>query len=727
MFSSLFTKNLIILTIFSLINALQIPPSTLSINGHPEISLPLKSIKNLIEINEGISRVSIIQEYHNNQNVSLETEYLFPINPDAVFDAFQAKIGNKTFIGWIKEKKQAQKEYQENLQKGNTVAYSEIEKTAIDIMKVKIGNILPDQTIFIKYSYIESLELVLNRFRRFTLYSTLTQRYNPDNSGVPDLQITEIKPCADTYKWEIMVNLTSVGPLETVYSPSHAISITNYQKNEENITIITLDSKESHNPNKDFVLIYQENEPFEPKVLVERHQFYQNSTVAVLSFFPKLNSLSDSEAYGFLKKNNDVALKSDIESSKGEFFFIVDRSGSMSGRRIDNLKRAMALFLKSLPKDSFFNVISFGSNFEPLFPSAKLNSVRYTQENLQIALGMIQNFDADFGGTEIYYPLEAVLNSQIKEEYPKLIFLLTDGDVSNSDQCVNLIKNNLGFARVYTVGIGNGVSASFIKRMAENGKGKFEFVKDDDNLEEKTIHLLHSSISPFAKNLQITFDNEEYVKEIVPKIDNKTMVLKDEMFQFFLFLEDFKNNETTRNFNIKVSYLNSFTRKNEEFLIKFSDSRELEKESDIFHKLAIKKKIKDLSEGLTTQANNDTEQKIVADSIKFQVLSEYTAFITVVAENQNSSIFEREKIMIGNIISDDYLENGEGGSILDKVADMNSNYNYNNYYGNSSPSPYTVNSGSGGSGKSNYGDRTNIWMTMITALILMFAGLFLLL
>ena len=151
MFSSLFTKIFIILAIFSLIKAIQIPPSTLSINGHPEISLPLKSIKNLIEINEGISRVSIIQEYHNNQNVSLETEYLFPINPDAVFDTFQAKIGNKTFIGWIKEKKQAQKEYQENLQKGNTVAYSEIEKTAIDVMRVKIGNILPDQTIFIKY------------------------------------------------------------------------------------------------------------------------------------------------------------------------------------------------------------------------------------------------------------------------------------------------------------------------------------------------------------------------------------------------------------------------------------------------------------------------------------------------------------------------------------------------------------------------------------------------
>ena len=49
---------------------------------------------------------------------------------------------------------------------------------------------------------------------------------------------------------------------------------------------------------------------------------------------------------------------------KGNFFiFIVDRSGSMSGSSMRTTKDALTLFLKSLPADSLFEVISFGSDY----------------------------------------------------------------------------------------------------------------------------------------------------------------------------------------------------------------------------------------------------------------------------------------------------------------------------------------------------------------------------
>lgn len=35
--------------------------------------------------------------------------------------------------------------------------------------------------------------------------------------------------------------------------------------------------------------------------------------------------------------------------------------------------------------------------------------------------------DANFGGTEIYEPLEKILESPVVEGYPKQVFLLTDG------------------------------------------------------------------------------------------------------------------------------------------------------------------------------------------------------------------------------------------------------------------------------------------------------------
>ena len=48
----------------------------------------------------------------------------------------------------------------------------------------------------------------------------------------------------------------------------------------------------------------------------------------------------------------------------GDFSFL---TGSMCGERIKNAKEALFLFLKSLPENCTFNVISFGSSYSSLF------------------------------------------------------------------------------------------------------------------------------------------------------------------------------------------------------------------------------------------------------------------------------------------------------------------------------------------------------------------------
>ena len=89
------------------------------------------------------------------------------------------------------------------------------------------------------------------------------------------------------------------------------------------------------------------------------------------------------------KDNTDTALALTIAPTTADFFitgvdsevpenkeyvkqknmlytFIVDRSGSMSGPRMQATKEAMTLFLRSLDPDANFCVISFGSKSEVL-------------------------------------------------------------------------------------------------------------------------------------------------------------------------------------------------------------------------------------------------------------------------------------------------------------------------------------------------------------------------
>ena len=92
---------------------------------------------------------------------------------------------------------------------------------------------------------------------------------------------------------------------------------------------------------------------------------------------------------------------SNISSGKAEFIFLLDRSGSMNGNKIRNAKKALILFLKSLPLGSYFNVYSFGSEYNSLYNS----SVEYLDDNLNTSINKIENFQADMGSTEIYDPL----------------------------------------------------------------------------------------------------------------------------------------------------------------------------------------------------------------------------------------------------------------------------------------------------------------------------------
>ena len=113
---------------------------------------------------------------------------------------------------------------------------------------------------------------------------------------------------------------------------------------------------------------------------------------------------------------------------------------------------------------------------------------------IDAALDFIGNVEAD-GGTEISEALALALNKpQVNENGPlRQIIFVTDGAVGNETALMDQIKQGLGSARLFTVGIGSAPNSYFMTEAAHFGRGTFINIAMQDNVMDAMAGL-------FAKN-----------------------------------------------------------------------------------------------------------------------------------------------------------------------------------------------------------------------------------
>ena len=105
----------------------------------------------------------------------------------------------------------------------------------------------------------------------------------------------------------------------------------------------------------------------------------------------------------------------------------------MEASGIDLAREAMLLFIRSLPVDSHFNIIRFGSNYEILFKNETLTTV-YDENTAKLAEARTRSMQADLGGTELLEPLKYLKENPPIKGRSRQIFLLTDGEISNTNE-----------------------------------------------------------------------------------------------------------------------------------------------------------------------------------------------------------------------------------------------------------------------------------------------------
>jgi hypothetical protein len=182
-----------------------------------------------------------------------------------------------------------------------------------------------------------------------------------------------------------------------------------------------------------------------------------------------------------------------------EVIFVVDRSGSMGGSSIEEVRNALQLCLRSLTPGTRFNIVSFGSRFAPLFEGSR----PYDDASLAEASAFVRSMDADMGGTEILPALQHIVQQPLVAGMARQVLVLTDGEVTNTDAVIDLARRHVASARVFTFGIGAGASHHLVKGLARASRGAAEFIAPGERIEAKVMRQFARVFAPAMTDVRV--------------------------------------------------------------------------------------------------------------------------------------------------------------------------------------------------------------------------------
>lgn len=547
---------------------------------------------------ECFGKVDVSQTYENNTHELLEVDYIFPLSSgDSIVDFSINIAGKRTLVGVLKDKHSAKAEYNTAVENKQVACY--LEKQYNGTYKVKVGNIEPGCTIKVKFSYITFLEMRNGKYM-FVLPTNIAPKYQLKSivSIVHDYNTEPEYDCdkENFYKFDVNVTWESRGTIEKLESFTHASSCqfngTDTSKSLS-VEISPLDG--------DFNLAMTTRTEMYPLVYK-----FQDSTETYLMLAHKII-------------DKDVDLQCDTE-----YVFLVDRSGSMDGTKMTKTCEALELFLRSLPSEKcYFNIVSFGSNYERMFP----NCVPYDEVNLTNALSQVKKFSANMGGTELYTPIVDLL--QEKSQKRKCYFLLTDGQVSDSDRIAKEISSlKKPGDRFFAMGVGQDAERNLIESTSTAGHGSNSMVVDTDNLNNVVVQLLDDSSKEYYNNMRFTLlfnDGSESKLNDLPDalITKLDYIIPNKQFIAVIKLQ---NSEASQ---LSALRINATKVSSQNIPITQDISFESLTDSPFIKQLYGKYFLERLEDTLYNKVSENQIKRIIDTSLEYGLLSKYTAFLVV--------------------------------------------------------------------------------------------------
>jgi Ca-activated chloride channel family protein len=437
---------------------------------------PLAMLNHLVDISidEQVAITKVEQTFRNHTDRQLEATYIFPVPKGASVRSFTMWVGGKEVKGELVEAAKARQIYTSIVQR--TMDPGLLEYMGSDLLRLKVFPILPksDQKVAVSYTSVAPAEQGLVAY---------TYPLKIDGKATATLE-----------KFAVTAHLKSQHPLQNIYSPTHAITVT--RPNDRQATVAF--AKEQALLDRDFQLYYSAG----------------GKDVGLTALAHRPTASQDGYFLLLISPRAELAKEQRLPR---DMVFVLDTSGSMRGKRMEQARNALKYCLKSLQPDDRFGLINFATTVnkytEGLLPA--------TTDELERARKWVEKLEAT-GGTAINDALAAALAMRSSDATrPFTLVFFTDGQptIGETDPekiLKNVAAKNTASTRIFTFGVGDDVNATMLDALAEQSRALSTYVRETEDIEAKVSSLYAKISNPVLTNLKLTVGSDIKLSEVYP-------------------------------------------------------------------------------------------------------------------------------------------------------------------------------------------------------------------
>ncbi len=402
-----------------------------------------RSSNTRVQLRDRVLRYEVTEVFRNTGSRGGEADYMFPLPAGAAFEDLKLSINGELVSGETMGADRARGIYEDIVRRQRDPAL--VEWMGNGMLRARIFPIQPgeDKTVVVRYQSVAARE--------------------------GDALRVDVRRGGD-----VLLEYPNTTEYGNAYSPTHALT----EGPDGRVRRV-----EARATGGDFTVLLPLRRADVAGLSVLTHAVRDEPGFAMLTIAPPANT---------------------ERATPRDLTFVLDVSGSMQGRKLEQAKAAGVALLATLRPTDRFRLIDFSTDVR----TYRDGWVDATPSQLREARHHLEQLSAE-GSTNISDALRTALarDGSSNERLPLVVFL-TDGEPTvgerNPDAIAAIAARLRGSARVFTVGVGTGVNAMLVEQLALQGRGTAHFVRDDDSVEAPVSLLARRLSEPVLTDVRIT-------------------------------------------------------------------------------------------------------------------------------------------------------------------------------------------------------------------------------